>query len=317
MKKIIGLFIVLLSLNGCDDGNLTIDNINFEDVVAKKCTINNIIYKIKDSEALILEIANSDNYFTNEPTNEGEPIILTINNDNKVVYRAYNAEVADGNVCATIPLSTPNVKEEWVATSGTIEITTTANIVPNTATTSGNATKISGYNHFIVFKNVTFNKPSGDQTYETFTFGSYSRPITPLSLAFNPDDIAKCSTTNQVYNISGKEALVLNLDTTFFQNAAGTKTDVVSLTNKVTYKLFESNVTSSYFCADPLPTTPILSQQWNAVDGVSGVSGIIEVVTIAVGTNFEHTIHLKKVTFKKGNNEFYLGDDYIYGTFIN
>jgi hypothetical protein len=35
-----------------------------------------------------------------------------------------------------------------------------------------NSTRISGYNHNIVFKNITFAKSNG-QVYETFPFGDY------------------------------------------------------------------------------------------------------------------------------------------------
>lgn len=318
MKKIIGLFALMLTLNGCDDGDITIEEINFEDVTAVKCNLNDVLYKIKDNEALLIEIDNFENFFTNDASEEGVPTVITINNStNKVIYRAYSGEVATGNICATIPLATPNVIEEWVATSGTIEITTTANVVPNTTSTAGNATKITGYTHYIEFKNVTFLKPNGvEQLYETYVFGDYTTS-TSLPFGFNVDNVAKCPTTNEVYNYSGKESLVLNLDSSFFTSTVGAHKMPISATNTVTYKLFETALTADYFCTSPFPTTPVLAEEWNGIDGVIDVSGEIEVITTEVAPNFEYTIHLKKVTLKRGNAEFYLGDDYIYGTFIN
>lgn len=319
MKKIIGLFAFMFVLNGCDDGDLIIETIDFEDVTAVKCDINNLVYKIKDNEALIIEIPEASNAFITTVTPYGEPRQFAIGGNNKVVYRSYSGTIETENVCSTIPPSSPNVTEEWVATSGTIEITTTPILVPNTALTSGNATKIKGYNHAIVFKNVTFDKPNGEQFYETYTFGSYAKDLLStetLPFAFD-DEVEKCSSSNTVYNISGSEALVLNLDATFFPAASGTQTALISATNKVTYTLFSAGgLTSDNFCTTPAPTTPAANQIWTAKDGVAATSGIIEVVTTTLGSQFQHTIHLKKVTFNRNGSEFYLGDDYIYGSFI-
>jgi hypothetical protein len=319
MKKIIGLFAFMLLLNGCDDGDLTIETIDFADVTAVKCGLNDLVYKIKENEALIIEIPEASNAFITTVTPYGEPRQFTIGGNNKVIYRSYSGTIATENVCSTIPPSSPNVTEEWVATSGTIEITTTPILVPNTALTSGNATKIKGYNHAIVFKNVTFDKPNGEQFFETYVFGSYAKDLLSsetLPFAFD-DEVEKCSSSNTVYNTSGSEALVLNLDATFFPAASGTQTALISATNKVTYTLFTAGgLTSDNFCTTPAPTTPAASQIWIAEDGVTATSGIIEVVTTTLGSQFQHTIHLKKVTFTRNGSEFYLGDDYIYGSFI-
>lgn len=319
MKKIIGLFAFMFLLNGCDDGDLTIETIDFEDVTAVKCGLNDLVYKIKENEALIIEIPEASNAFIATVTPYGEPRQFTIGGNNKVIYRSYSGTIATENVCSTIPPSSPNVTEEWVATSGTIEITTTPILVPNTTLTSGNATKIKGYNHAIVFKNVTFDKPNGEQFFETYVFGSYAKDLLStetLPFAFD-DEVEKCSSSNTVYNTSGSEALVLNLDATFFPAASGTQTALISATNKVTYTLFTAGgLTSDNFCTTPAPTTPAASQIWIAEDGVTATSGIIEVVTTTLGSQFQHTIHLKKVTFTRNGSEFYLGDDYIYGSFI-
>jgi len=37
MKKFLGLLVVLLLLNGCDDGKLTVSSINFDAVAASSC----------------------------------------------------------------------------------------------------------------------------------------------------------------------------------------------------------------------------------------------------------------------------------------
>ena len=51
MKKIIGLFLITTLLNSCDDGDLTQENINFDDVAVQKCTQNSLLYKLNENEA--------------------------------------------------------------------------------------------------------------------------------------------------------------------------------------------------------------------------------------------------------------------------
>ena len=320
MKKLFISTIFLIAITSCDDGNLTVQTINFEDVTAQKCSVNNLIYKLKDTEALILEVPTTA--FDNDVTLENAPRTVVINDANRLVYRSFNGTVAQGNVCGTILLSTPNVVEEWVTTSGTVEITTTANTVPNTTLIdagSANATKIANYNHSIVLKNIVFSKPNGDQPYETFRFGNYTTAATNLPFLFD-DMVAKSSCDDRIFNFSGSESLIFDTSNfaTLFENTLTTtpRTALISTENKLTYTLFTGAVSDANYCG-PTPTPlPAVNQTWNAVDGVTAVSGIIEVTTTSSGLSFQHTIHFKNVIFKKGNSTFTLGDDYIYGSFL-
>ncbi len=314
MKKIIGLVSLILLFNACDDGELTVQTIDFTNVPAVKCNLNDIIYKLNGSEILALEIPASENAFINEPTISNTPRIVNLNATNRVVYRSYDGTVTSANICATLPATNPNVIEEWTANSGRIEIVTTA--VYNTNPTT-NATTITKYNHYIVFKDITFIKPNGIQVYETFVFGNYQTNATTLPFGFNVNAVQKCTTSNQIYNFSGSESFTLDISPSLYPNSVGIQTGLISSTNKVTYKLFSSGLSTGYFCTTPIPSTPILNQEWNAENGVLNVSGIIEVTTTTESaTSYRHFINLKKVTFKKGNSTFYLGDDYSYGSFV-
>jgi hypothetical protein len=86
----------------------------------------------------------------------------------------------------------------------------------------------------------------------------------------------------------------------------------------VNYKLFSGTINNDYFCNSPVPVSPTLNQEWIANNGDSTLgTGIIEVsTTTSTPGFFLHTIRLKKVTMTKGNSNFYLGDDYLYGTII-
>jgi len=318
MRRIVSVLLLVFFINACDDGNLTVDAIDFTEVAAQKCSEKDVIYKVKDNEMLFIEIPAST--FINEETLEDSPISVDISSTVKVTYRKYSGTVSSVNICPTVPEATPNVTEEWKATSGKILIRSTA--IKSVNNTTG-VTQITGYKYYIVFEDITFQKPDGSsQTYvgTSFIFGNYTKNVSPLAFGFD-DQVAKSSCDNRIFNFNGSEALILEVEnfTTLFENAATTspRTALISATNKLTYKLFSNSVTDAYFCATTLPTTPTLTQEWNAVNGVADVSGIIEVTTtFIVGSGYQHTMHLKKVTMKRGNTDFYLGDDYLYGSFV-
>lgn len=314
MKRILGILTMLFFVTACDDGDLTVDTIDFTEVTAQKCSNKDVIYKVKDTEMLILAIPSST--FINDETLEGDPIEVSIGTNIEVFYRQYNGEVSSDNICPTVPSATPNLLEEWSATAGTVQITTTA--VKSVNATTG-ITQITGYKHFIVFKDITFQKPNGTQVYETYTFGNYTTSVAPLAFGFD-EEVNKSTCDNRIFNFSGSETLTLDLAdyTTLFQSEVTTtpRSALISGTNKVSYRLYSNTVNDAYFCATITPSTPTLSQEWIANYGVTDMSGIIEVSTTSVGTGFQHTIRLKKVTMTKGNTSFYLGDDYLYGTLI-
>jgi len=321
MKKLLGLLFFVVVLNGCDDGDLTIENISFEDVQAASC--GETIYKLNGNQALYIKIPESENAFINETTPTDVPRVKTIGGNISVTYRAYNGTAVAANICNTPGPIFPVATQEWIATSGTIEISTIAVYTAPDAITG--ATKISKYIHNIVFKNIVFQKPEGQQVYERFAFGEYSTPATLLPLNFNAEDIQLCSSNQTLYNArtNGIEAMYIqNLDANLLAttNLGVAKTGLISDTaNHLVYRLFQTALTTSnqdYFCGTTLPGTPEIDEEWIANNGVSNVSGIIEVTTTTNGTGFSHSIYLKAVTFQKGNNTFYLGDSILFGTLL-
>jgi|CXWL01.1.fsa_nt_gi hypothetical protein len=311
MKRVLSLLVFSMFLNGCDDGDLIQENIDFDVVTAQKCTTNNIIYKLKDSEALIFEATGVT--FPTETTSQE----LSISSSNRVIYRFYNGTVTASTICESIPPATPIVTGQWTATGGKIVINTTA---VKTTDETDNSTKITGYNHNITFKNVTFDKGNGTQVYETFAFGDYLISATPLPLAFNKT-LEQCSSSKQLYDYNSSEALILDVDSALIVNEAtplnAPRTGLISDTkNKLTYRLFSGLVTDAYFCNTSFPATPVVTEEWIAVAGIANTSGIIEVTTTVFGNGFKHTVVLKKVKMKKGNSDFILGDNYIYGELL-
>lgn len=313
MKKLLGIFICVFVLNSCDDGDVEIKNISFEDVEGS-ASCGDIVYKINGNQLLLIKISDASLLpYKNEVGVESIPISTST----KVIYRNYDGEPTAENICSNPPAATPNVMEEWTAIGGIIEITTTAVKETNTET---NATRITKYNHNIVFKNIVFNKPNGDQTYETFIFGDYSTPTTLTYPFENEQQLEKCSSSFTVYSQIGKEALIINdIDPTLIENAATSSARIMNLSdavNKLSYKAYNITISLDFFCG--AATTPTILEEWTP--DYTATSGIIEVTT-TVATNgstteYTHEIHLKNVTLKKGELSFYLGDDFYYGNLV-
>ena len=321
MKKLLGLVLGMLLLHGCDDGDLTVDNIDFSTVTASSC--GNIIYKINGSEVLILNIpqAGFETAFFNEPTSIDAPRFIPVNTVNRIIYRGYNGNVSPNSFCTPIPPASPVVVEEWIATDGSIEVKTMAVKEDNNDPDFAGGKKINKYRHSILVRNLSFAKPDGTtQIYATFDdLGNFDRPAVALPFAFD-STLEKCTSSNTVYNFAGREAFRLLIDPALLTNAetpAGSpRTGLLSNSvNRLDYAIYNDDgiINTNFFCAATPVAIPTAIENWTAVDGVLGISGIIEVTTTVAGNVFQHDIHIKNAVLRRGNVEFKLADDYFLG----
>ncbi|MFD2938986.1 hypothetical protein [Flavobacterium notoginsengisoli] len=326
MKKYASLILFAFLLNGCDDGDLTVDEINFESVTSSQACdteTNALIYKLKDQEALLLQMPEGS------IINDNEDYDYTIdskgNGQYRVVYRAYDGKVATTNICGTIPPSTPRVTQEWLGKDGIIHIESRQIDKQNT---NDDGTRITGYSHSIIFRNITFAKPSGDQIEAKYTFGTYQTTVTPADFTFrtNPEGtgiIYQCDNYKRVYNYNNSFYLSIeDIDPTLFENvdtpANQPRTRLISSTaNKIYYRTAKAETGSfsqEYICT---PTaTPAVDQTWTGQLGKTGESGIIEVTTTHAAQIYTHTIVLKNVILEKGNSSFKLGSNFVLGSVI-
>ncbi|OXB20388.1 hypothetical protein B0A80_19065 [Flavobacterium tructae] len=318
MKKYASLLFFALLLNGCDDGDLVVDTIDFSDpsITAATCntTTNSLIYKLKKQESLLIQLP--PNTLTNDATVPGKPLTYDINNTTtRVVYRAYNGQVAIDNICGAIPPTTPAVTEEWQATAGKIVDISTAAITDNP---DGSST-ITGYNHNLVFQNITFLKPAGPQVEAEYPFGTFKTTYNSPNATFL-GVVRQCSTSKQLYNFSASTAITIDsIDPKLLENVVTPsnqpKTGLIGTTlNKVLLRTYnDGSLTQDYFCASPLPTKPTVNEIWIADNGAQNISGIIEVTTSLVGSTYFHKIVLKGVRFTRANSSFKLPTIYNYG----
>ena len=311
------LFAMLL--NGCDDGDLTVETFDFDSVAIANCPeseTTELLYKLKGQESLLLQIPKDK--LKNEITGTDQPLELNIDNISiKLAYRAYDGTVTSANICDAIRPVSPNITNEWYATGGKLIIITKP--AYNPAIPPENGSRITGYSHNIRLSNVTYSKPTGTQISDPmFTFGDFTTKLKDtetLTLVF--DESAEiCSESKQIYNINGSESLVIDaIDPALIANTPTTpgnpRIGNISPTagNKVTFRVYSNGTITEanakdYFCKTPTPNTPSVRETWIAE------SGTIQVETSTFGANFKHIITLRDVKLVKGNVSFILGNNF-------
>lgn len=334
MKRFLGLLILSFCINSCDDGEFEIQSFDFSTIAASRCFGANTIeespifflYYTNDREALFLEIAAIN--FPNIVTQPDDPNTVVISSTNKVTYRVYNGAVTSASICSTIPPVSPTPVEEWIATSGVIEIRTAANKQTNPTT---GQSFITGYTHTIKLVNTLFTKSDGnEQLFDELFLGPFVTNADPPEI--DPSSLVrKCDDDfNYIFKNTGEQVIELFTDAVLFINEEtpvdNPRTAVIGQQNtSINYKVFIDDIPqpATFFCTTPLASFPSLVETWTGEAGNStAMTGIIEVTTELVpdpisGTNvFRHTIYLRKVKFQKSGTDFTFGDLYELG-FIN
>jgi hypothetical protein len=320
MKKYFLFILSIVLYTSCDDGDLISSEVNSDSQTAiQKCTDSETIYKINNTEVVILNI--SDKYFLNQVTEIEKPRVANLGTDATAVFRKYSGTVESKTICTNPAPANPVVLEEWNITGGTIEITT-KEVFDNNSPAA-----VIAYNHYIVLKNVTFISPSNEKiVYTERIFGNYRTDVTKLPFNFAGTTVERCNNKKLIFKYDNKEALLLELDPKLFEKSATPQGKprealVDDTTNKVTYRSYEGNINKDFFCADVPPSDTKLLEDWPAIEGVDKTSGIIRVESEAAntaGTVFKFTIKLYKLTYKiKGGIKEFTPkpEEYVFGSF--
>lgn len=174
MKKLWLLFVLVFAF-GCDDGDLPLEEIDFESTAAvagcDPVTAGvTLLFRIDSAEALIIEIPNT--LIINTVTEEGVPREASLTNaSTNAYYRGFNTTITSNYFCSELPPADIQVNLEYTANNGIIKVVTTAILDPN------DETIITDYRHAITFENIVFSNDTGDSvTYETFDYGSITTP---------------------------------------------------------------------------------------------------------------------------------------------
>ncbi len=167
MNKIFLLLASIFMFSACDDGDITLESFNFNDVDIQESCVENYLFKINDNELLLLNIPFT--VFENAITPENEPRVTNIGSNCSILYRLYSDVINAAFICATITPATPVVQKEWQAQGGTVEVITTERRNTNN--------ELVGYNHSIYFKNVNFAGSENSFSFEDYFYGVYQTDL--------------------------------------------------------------------------------------------------------------------------------------------
>ena len=283
MRKIWFFCFCLLMLS-CDDGDLQIEEVDFEASTIEFCDIDTtiedelditLLFKIQDDEALILTL--EEGLLENE-TSEINSITSEIPGESQLTYRFFSDAITSSYFCDDIPPSTPTVLEEIDATGGTLIINTFVSVASETTKT---------YRHDIQFQQVSLTNSLGERLTDTagFNYGNVSSTTdnSPELLFANYSDIAvtACETNfveNQVrlYKLNSDELIFIDLPESLFLNevtASPREIDLATLGSFNNY-IFDTLVDASFVC-----TTANLDDDSIVGEYVS-TSGTVSVTTV-------------------------------------
>lgn len=158
-----------MTFYSCDDGDIQIETINFDDSDIQFCgsaatTETTLFFKTIDREALILTLKSGT--LKNEAS-EGE-ILYPISGDTKISYRIFSDKVGKNYFCDVVPPVTPTVIEEIEAQSGSVRITTIAKV-------NG---EITTYEHTIRLSEISLVNKTNDQRITDLRINNFGIIIT-------------------------------------------------------------------------------------------------------------------------------------------
>ncbi|MFK7748675.1 MAG: hypothetical protein AB8B65_09805 [Kordia sp.] len=170
MKKIVFLFLITCTFFSCDDGDLTLEEIDLTtDAVVQACVEEagvTLLFKINGAETLILEVPND--LIINEATEDADtPRVEELNGAANCYYRSFDTNITSSYFCDELP-SDIAVVLEYTAASGDVEVITTEVLVDGVVTE---------YQHTILLTNVVFTGTNGqDVRYNEFPYGTIETP---------------------------------------------------------------------------------------------------------------------------------------------
>lgn len=318
LKLCFGALLLSLGLTSCDDGDLVFESLDFDAVTPVACSTqpaNEVLYKINGREALVLYVNNLQNQLPSSPTN-GVPVYLPVDNQSvRFLYRLYQDTPTADNFCGSLQAVLPAVNEQWHATGGQLEVSTTARYADNTTAGFEGGERITHLRHSMVFRNLNFQTPNNVQAYSSYPFGNVDRSFAHPSLSnFSNTTFYACDEV--VYAKSGTTSINLQLDDALWDNSVlnTPKIGYINANNTITFNQFASDVDLNTLDYCSLSIAPL--SQWTAVLGEPGISGQIEVVTSTFGSGFQHTIKLHNVYFAQNSLQFKLADEFVLGTYV-
>lgn len=163
-KAIFLSFIFALSLIACNDGDLEVETISFENSDVLSCTSDTtatFLFKYNSKQALILELPKG------VLKNSENTVSGIISNDYKLYYRTFSDAVNTSYFCGSYPPSSPSVTSQFEATGGKISIITKPILNETTQ-------ELLRYDHLITITDLVILNSEGNKLVDSnFIFGTY------------------------------------------------------------------------------------------------------------------------------------------------
>ncbi|HKJ06986.1 MAG TPA: hypothetical protein VJ970_05930 [Flavobacteriaceae bacterium] len=148
------LLLFLVVLFSCNDGDFDIPAFEFTETV-ETCG-EYVLYRTNSDKTEAIALSVASNFFKNEAGTDDSPVSSV----NAITYRIFSEAIGANYFCQSIPPSEPDVTKELIATSATINVTTTYNSTNET------------YTHQIVITDLLFLDGEERIYFETFDFGT-------------------------------------------------------------------------------------------------------------------------------------------------
>ena len=152
MKNLLPALILTLFLS-CDDGDLQIAPIDFDDAALEFCgsepdITTGLFFKINGENALILEIPSG--VLLNEESMDS--IVSAIPSQTMVTYRIFDESVSSAYFCDQVPPASPNIVEDIPAEAGELVVNTVQNVADTTK-----------YDHTLTLRDLSLINSQGER----------------------------------------------------------------------------------------------------------------------------------------------------------
>ncbi len=162
--RICSFFLFVLLMSSCDDGDFPELSFDFQDSVSNCDSTLFYITTSSRSEAYIIELLDGD-----LPEEAGEKS-LGISGQRAVTYRVFDDAIGSDYFCNDLPPTSPLTIEEWLATGGSIVITTEE--------VENDQGEVSSYRYTLSVENTVLSFRDKKITQEVFQFGTFEMAVT-------------------------------------------------------------------------------------------------------------------------------------------
>jgi len=273
--------IICFLIFGCNDGDLQIETIDFDDSAIQFCSAEpndleeTLFFKINQDEALILDLQAN---LLENVTSVDESINSSFPNESQLLYRLFSDNTNLDYFCAAIPPLTPTVQNEFNAESGTITITSKVNTVTAAS---------KSYTHHITISDLSLTNDKNERLTNTsiLDFGEYTtttQSSVALLFANYADAIALVCPTAPVagqlrlYKLLNDEALSLDIPASLLLNEATTVPRTADLASNASLvnSILNAEIVEGMACAASISDDLIINQ-------FTATAGTVSVTTVA------------------------------------